>query len=61
MRLIKTFTTGYCDITDMVNDFIKTNNVIPVSVNIIPLHDRYYDGNICNQWLDTILIYDEVE
>ena len=45
-----------------VNLWLKTNPKIEViNVNMVPMHDRYTYGNgdICNQWIATIVIYRE--
>ena len=47
----------------VINDFIKDNNIDVVSLtfNVVPMHDLFYDGNICNQWVEYIgvLIYNQ--
>ena len=47
----------------VINDFIHDNNIDVVSLtfNAVPMHDLFYDGNVCNQWIEYIgvLIYNQ--
>ena len=43
-----------------VNEWLKENPDVKVhNVNMIPMHDRYGygQGDICNQWIATVVIY----
>lgn len=45
-----------------INDWLKQNpDKQPVSISMVSLHDRYGNGEICNQWVDTIIIYRTME
>ncbi len=50
------------DSQERINAFLKDNPIKLVSMQTIPYpnHDLYYDGNICNQWIEyiTTIIYD---
>ena len=47
----------------VINEFITQNNVnvISLTFNVVPMHDLFYDGNVCNQWVEYIgvLIYNQ--
>ena len=41
-----------------INLWLKTNPQVEVtSVNMIPMHDLYASGVVCNQWVATIVTY----
>jgi hypothetical protein len=45
-----------------INQWLRENPKIKILyVNRIPMHDRYSygQGDICNQWIDTVIIYQE--
>jgi hypothetical protein len=42
-----------------INIWLKKNPYIKaVYVNRIPMFDRFNDGEICNQWTDTVIMYE---
>ena len=44
-----------------INKFIEEENaeVISTTISILPMHDLFHDGSICNQWEEytMVLIY----
>jgi len=57
MQQIKIF-EGHGNNEDNINTWLKTNPQIEVTgVNMIPMHDIYQSGEICNRWVATIVIY----
>lgn len=58
MQQIKIF-EGHDNNEDDINLWLKTNPQIEVvNVNMIPMHDLYYvSGDICNQWIATVVTY----
>jgi hypothetical protein len=41
---------------EQINKFLLNNPINVVSVEVRPynLHDLFYDGNVCNQWIEYI-------
>ena len=63
MCQIKIF-EGHGNNEDDVNAWLRENKEVEViSVNMIPMHDRYGygQGDICNQWISTVVVYRVVE
>ena len=61
MQQIKIF-EGNGNNENEVNSWLKENPEIDIiGVNMVPMHDRYSygAGDICNQWVATIVIYEE--
>ena len=46
------------DDESVINEFITQNNVnvISLTFNVVPMHDLFYDGNVCNQWVEYIVV-----
>lgn len=47
---------------DDINIWLKENpNIKIIYINMVPMHDRYCygQGDICNQWISTIVVYEE--
>jgi hypothetical protein len=43
-----------------INWWIECNpNYKIINMNMIPMHDKYPNGDICNQWVSTIVIYED--
>lgn len=53
--------TSIKDLEADINKFIEEENaeVISINTSITPMHDLFYDGNVCNQWEEytAVLIY----
>jgi len=42
-----------------INEWLKGNSsIVIVNINMIPMFDRYGQGDICNQWIATIITYE---
>ena len=61
MQQIKIF-EGHGNNEVDINDWLKENSNIEItSTNMIPMFDRYNygQGDICNQWIATIIVYNQ--
>ena len=58
VRKVKVFSLGYYSCEKEINKFLKKTNATPISISIYPMHDLQYNGDVCNQWQEVILIYD---
>jgi len=61
MQQIKIFEGNGNNESD-INEWLKDNpNIQPVNINMVPMFDRYSygQGDICNQWITTIVVYKE--
>lgn len=59
MQQIKIFEGNGNNETD-INEWLKNNPDIQIiNINMMPMFDRYSygQGDICNQWIATIVIY----
>jgi hypothetical protein len=45
-----------------INEWLKNNPYIEIDrITTVPMLDRYYpNGEICNQWVNTIIVYKEI-
>jgi hypothetical protein len=54
--------TNIVEAQEQINKFLVDNqiNIILLKTDPHALHDLYYDGNICNQWIEyiTTIIYE---
>ncbi|MDD3230486.1 MAG: hypothetical protein PHE09_14900 [Oscillospiraceae bacterium] len=61
MQQIKIF-EGHGNNEDDVNSWLREHPEVEIiGINMVPMHDRYTygAGDICNQWVATIVIYEE--
>jgi hypothetical protein len=57
VQQIKTFQAGE---DHEVNQWLKENpNIKITNITRIPMHDLSYYGNLLNQWIDIVVVYDE--
>lgn len=49
---------GYSNEEVQINEWLKNNPNIEIkSITTIPMFDRYTTGDMCNQWVNTIIVF----
>jgi len=60
MQQVKIFEDNGIKIEENINWWLECNPTYKIlNINIIPTHDLYPDGTVCNQWTTTIVIYED--
>ena len=55
---IKVFQGSPSQTEEQINAFLKDNNANLLDMYVHNMHDNYPDGSVCNQWIETTILYE---